>query len=629
MKKTYTSETAAREPGLALFQELPLGAIQPAGWLRDQLRLQADGLTGHLDELWPDVGPTSAWLQGNGEDWERGPYYCDGLLPLAYLLQDEQLIAKAQHWIEATFASQQESGQFGPLTNDDWWSRMVMLKVLVQYYGATHDVRVLPFMTRYFQYQLAGLPERQLRDWGKMRGAENLLCIYWLYEHSPEPFLLELAEIIFAQSFDWENYLTEFPCKERETVINLLTHVVNVAMGLKFPALSYVRDGQARHLQAIRQAIANLMQYHGQVHGMFSGDEHLSGLEPTQGTELCAVVEMMFSLEQIIRIYGEGEFADRLETLAYNALPATITADMRAHQYDQQPNQVLCTIAPRNWVSNGDASNIFGLEPNFGCCTANMHQGWPKFTQSLWMTTQEGGIAAIAYAPCTVTTRLNDGTEVTIEERTTYPFEETVRFTLHLSKSTAFPLQLRIPEWCEHPSLSLNGQAVEISKVSKGFITLHHIWSEGDTLELVLPMKVRIIERPHQAVGVALGPLVFALQIDEEWTRIPGSAGFGDWEIRPQSPWNYALQLARGDVNIDFRVERSSSVHTVPFAKEQAAVRIHATAHRLPQWQIVNNSAGPIPTSPIKSVSDSEKILLIPYGCARLRLAEFPLVLTQ
>ncbi len=615
---------AFQEPTPAAFQVLPLGAIQPTGWLRNQLQLQANGLTGHLDELWPDVGPTSAWLGGDGEDWERGPYYCDGLIPLAYILQDAALIAKAQKWMDATLASQQENGQFGPTTNGDWWPRMVMLKVLIQYHSATGDKRILPFMTRYFRYQLSNMSEHPLRDWGQMRGAENLLCVYWLYEQTHEPFLLELADLLFKQSFDWEQYLLEFPCKERETVINMLTHGVNVAMGVKFPALRYTVDGQGSHIEAIQQAIANLMQYHGQLHGMFSGDEHLAGLEPTQGTELCAVVELMFSLEQIICISGKGVFADRLEMLTYNALPATITADMRAHQYDQQPNQVLCTVAPRNWVSNGDASNIFGLEPHFGCCTANMHQGWPKFTQSLWMRSRDEGLAAIAYAPCRVTTRLKNGIEVTIEEDTNYPFDETIRFTFHLPSPSEFPLHLRIPEWCASPSLQLNGQALDTSRTSESFVTVHHLWKNGDSLELVFPMEVRIIERPKNAIGVGLGPLVFALPVEEQWHRIPGSPDFGDWEVRPLTPWNYALAVEQRKKTA-FSVKRGS-IQEVPFAREQTAVRIHATAHRVPQWQLEHNSAGPLPTTPIEHVELAEEVLLIPYGCARLRIAEFPVV---
>ena len=176
---------------------LPLGAVRPRGWLFEQLRLQAAGLTGHLDEIWPDTGPDSAWLGGGGEDWERGPYYCDGLVPLAYLLNDPVLIAKARHWMEQVLTSQGPDGQFGPATNDDWWPRMVMLKALAQYHEATGDPRVLPFMTRYFEYQRAHLPARPLRDWGQARGAENVLAVLWLYERAPAPFLLELADSYF------------------------------------------------------------------------------------------------------------------------------------------------------------------------------------------------------------------------------------------------------------------------------------------------------------------------------------------------------------------------------------------------------------------------------------------------
>jgi len=614
--------------GAPAFHALPLGSVMPGGWLRDQLRLQGAGLTGHLEEIWPDVGPTSAWLGGSGEDWERGPYYCDGLVPLAYLLQDEALIAKARRWMDAVLSSQRDDGQFGPQTNDDWWPRMVMLKAMAQYQEATGDTRVIPFMTRYFRYQRDTLPSRPLRDWGQMRGADNALTVYWLYERTGDAVLLELADLILARTFDWGAYLGDLPARARARVTAFAhqTHVVNVAMGLKAPALRYRRDGDPAHLRAVDAGWAALMRYHGQVEGIFSGDEWLAGTDPAQGVELCAVVELMFTLEQLVGIYGAGRFADRLETLAYNALPATITADMRARQYDQQPNQILCTVAPRQWTQNDDTANTFGLEPHFGCCTANMHQGWPKLVQSLWMGTPDGGLAAIAYGPCTVRARMAGSADVTIEETTEYPFEERVRFTIHADHPTAFPVLLRIPAWCSNPTLRLNGRESAVGSAEGGFATVQRAWAEGATIELTLPMPVRAVDRPGGTIGIARGPLIFGLAIDEEWTRIPGSRGFGDWEVRPRTPWNYALELDPARPDAACRVEWRG-VGRPPFGHDQAAVRIHATGHRVPGWGLARNSAGPPPPSPVVASTPGEPVTLLPYGCARLRIAEFPYVL--
>jgi hypothetical protein len=123
--------------GTPRFAELPLGAIRPTGWLHDQLRLQADGVTGRLPEVWPDVGPDSGWLGGPGESWERGPYYLDGLLPLGHVLGDQELIARTKPWVDWLINSQREDGWFGPVDNDDWWPRMIACKVLTQHHDAT------------------------------------------------------------------------------------------------------------------------------------------------------------------------------------------------------------------------------------------------------------------------------------------------------------------------------------------------------------------------------------------------------------------------------------------------------------------------------------------------------------
>lgn len=605
------------------FTPLPLGTVLPLGWLKEQLTIQKNGLSGNLEEIWPLVGPDSAWLGGKGESWEIAPYYLDGLVPMAFLLNDNALKKKAAKWIDWTLAHAGSDGWIGPKTDneDKWWPRAVMLKVLAQYAEATGDQRIEGIMMAYFMHLFKRLPEDPLKVWAKFRWGEHLVSLLWLCGRRACPVMDKLAFALREQGYDWSDHFTYFKI-EHPVAANptLASHVVNHAMAIKYPGLWSLFSGAQGDRQAVDLAIAALDSFHGQATGVFTGDEHLAGRNPSRGTELCAVVEYMFSLETLLSLFGTASYGDRLESLCYNALPATFTADMWAHQYDQQANQVLCTIDKRPWTNSAEA-NIFGLEPHYRCCTANFNQGWPKFIASMWMGVPSGGLAAVALGPSAVTADIA-GTSVTVEVRTDYPFGSMLEFEVRPSKPTTFPLMIRIPAWAEGATLSIGKESPR--PVAPGaFATVSRTWKR-ETVVVTLPMKPRVSRGFNDSATIHRGPLTYALKIDAEWKAIRGKKPAQDFEVRPLSKWNYALVLDPANPGKNLSVAEKG-VKMPCFSEDRAPVVMTAKARELPSWGLDGASASPPPQSPVATSSPVKDVTLIPYGSAKLRITEFPL----
>ena len=329
----------------------------------------------------------------------------------------------------------------------------------------------------------------------------------------------------------------------------------------------------------------------------------------------------MFSLEQLIGLYGDARLGSRLERVAFNALPASMGKDLWTHQYDQQANQVLVSNAPRDWTTNGPQSNLFGLEPNFGCCTANMHQGWPKFAASLWMATADNGLAAVAYSPSELRANVA-GVAVHIVEDTRYPFDEEVTLHIEVDKPATFPILLNIPIWAEQPLVRVNAIA-QRDAMSGEFLTIRREWRTGDTIFLRFPMPIVVSHGWNNAAYVNRGPLVYALSIGEKWKKLADRGQTADWEISSTTPWNYALLLNPMQPGRAFTLELRKGGDQ-PFSHEGTPLALFVKGVRLDDWGLINNSAGPLPRSPVRRKGREEKVTLIPYGAAKLRITEFP-----
>jgi uncharacterized protein len=637
--------------------ELPLSSIKPQGWLLEQLIIMKDGSTGHLDETYEKLKNDNGWLGGKGDCWEETPYWLDGAVPLAYLLDDNVLKEKVQKYINWTLDHQRPSGYFGPITRyeqetgkqvetgeqgDDWWPKMVMLKVLQQYYSATGDKRVIPFMTNYFRYQLQNLEAYPLSykqdcPWAKSRGEDNLMEVYRLYNITKDKFLIELGDMLYKQTYDWTGWMSN-----RDWVMNAAAqqngtnwmhrHGVNVAMGIKTPIIYYQSQGDLKYLQAFKTGFTDLMNLHGLPIGMFSADEDLHGNDPSQGTELCAIVETMFSLEQAISITGDNSYMDALERMTFNALPAQTTDDYNNKQYYQMANQVQVSRGVYDFsLQNHELYNVFGARSGYTCCLTNMHQGWTKYVSHMWYATPDNGLAALVYGPGTVTAKVGKGETVTINEKTNYPFDDKIAFIISLPKNTSFPLELRIPNWCNEATLQLNGVKLRTEKGNQ-VVQIEREWKNNDNLTLEFPMQVTTSNWGKNSRTVERGPLVYAMKVGERWEKKKDKEEGDYWEVYPTTSWNYGLIHAVIEDPIkNSKVIKKQTTGNFYWNQTNAPIEIQVSARQMPDWQLVNG----VPHQPVTDregtykgeVSEKiETVTLIPYGCSKLRIVAFPVV---
>ncbi len=620
------------------FFELPLGAIKPAGWLKEQLILQKNGLTGNIGKVWPDLSSHNAWRGGNGDDWERGPYYLDGLIPLAWLLDDKGTQQEAIVWVREILASQKETGFFGPSTNTDWWPRFVITKALIQYYEVTEDNSVIIFLLRFFQYMETQISDQPLIIWAHSRSTEALYSIIWLYNVTGKKFLLQVAQLIYEQSYRWDLFLENlpytsptgryYPWDKYKNIMGRYAymdqyahHTVNTAMGIKQPFL-YAQFGDIlkkerdttyqEYVDIGHKGIYDLMKHHGQAIGIWSGDEHLNGTMPYQGIELCSVVEYAFSLESALKVSPSPKLADTLESMIYNGLFGSISEDYTSHQYVQMVNQISCHRNVDHYYNVSGDSNCFGLEPNFGCCTANMHQGLPKFISHMWYGTKENGLACVAFGPSILETTVGSRF-IRVEQETNYPFSGDITFKIDSTKGPAIPLYIRIPEWCTDIKVGRE------HKIENGYLHIDCVELDFE-FTISLDMKVRI-EKGYDGVSLVVkrGPLVYSLNMKEEWKQYARKLPYADFELFTKDTWAFGL-CEDAEKNARVVIE---SIGKQPFGKNTPGAKIYLEAHKV-AWESVNGVALAPPQNPPSR--GKVEVELIPYGAARLRVSAFPKV---
>jgi hypothetical protein len=642
----YIGNQAPLQPSPLM--RLPPGSIQPQGWLYTMLERQRNGLNGLEEQVSPFLQfATSDWTTTNGsgstQGWERVPYWLRGYVDLGYCLQDATVMSNATRWIKGVMLSQRANGYFGPATDygdatatsdlgvhaPDLWPAMPMLDAMRSYYEYTGDTNAMTLMRNYCLWENSQ-PATNFGAgyWPMMRMGDNIDSIYWLYNRLGESWLLNLATNMYANMARWDT---------PNTLPNW--HNVNIAECFRAPTVFWQQAGNPTLLAFAEANYQVVKKEYGQVPGgAFGGDEICrSGYSgPRQAFETCGWVEFMRSFEILTRITGSPVWAERCEDVAANSYPAALTTNLMELHYLTAPNQPESDNENKSPDVNnaGTWFSFSPTEPNYYCCEHNHGMGWPYLCEETWLATWDNGLCASLYAPTTVRARAGDGSTISLAETTDYPFSDTVQLNLAATNSVAFPLYLRIPQWCSNSWIQVNGQTIATNNQPSSYVCLQRTWSNGDQVTLHFPRQVTVQTwtANNNCVSINYGPLTFSLQINEDWQPYGGNAApWTELELYPASPWNYGLEINPTNPAASFAVlTNSGPMAAYPFSLSTAPIQLQAKARKIPAWTLDGLYAvGPVQPSPVYSTQAEETVTLVPMGAARARLAALPTVTTN
>jgi hypothetical protein len=497
-----------------------------------------------------------------------------------------------------------------------------MCNVLQSFQEATGDERVVPFLTKYFQWLNTQPAETfGLGYWPKVRFGDNIETLYWLYNRTGDVWLLDLAKRIHENMQNWTSGVNDW-------------HNVNVAQGFREPGVYYQQALDEKFLRAAENNYQQVMQTYGQFPGGgFAGDENCRPgyTDPRQGFETCGIVEFMHSFEMLEKISGNPIWADRCEELAFNSLPASLTPDLKGLHYLTCANQVqLDKTNKAPAIQNRGTMFSYSPYEVYRCCQHNVSHGWPYYAEELWLATPDGGLYASLYSACEVSAKVADGATIRIAEETDYPFGDNVTLNIAQASSVKFPLYLRVPRWCTGASVKINGQPVNVNARPLGHMIIDRVWKTGDQVSLQLPMEisVRKWEKNNGAVSVDYGPLTFSLQIGERWQISGGTTNWPENEVFATTPWNYGLVLDEKNPARSFTLLRKSGpLPDQPFTTDAAPIKLFVKAQKIRGWKLDSQGlVGKLQPSPVLSWEPVETVTLMPMGAARLRITSFPVI---
>jgi len=345
----------------------------------------------------------------------------------------------------------------------------------------------------------------------------------------------------------------------------------------------------------------------------------------------------MYSLSYLYQAIGNKTYAEMSELTAFNALPVMVTGDWWAHQYVAQPNQGYSKkLDAVPFHNTNEWSQTFGLEPHYPCCTVNHHQGYPKYLANSFVGVDNNGLAHVLLMPANVTAALKHA-NVTISCETKYPFDGLLQYVI--SSSGNFDFYVRVPSWyiSKHSNIEVGtGKTQALSPDTK--TGLHKISLKSGVTEVtyILAAEIRIEARANSTISVYYGSLLYALEIGsknsstrpksfssnaefpEDYAPTPSR----DWIMTNTSAWSVAIDPST--IKMHKSADPDTSLPNPLWVPGASPVWMSVQACEI-DWPLFQGVPGPVPAPHSrKCLSDVSEVKLVPYGTAKLHMAELP-----
>ena len=623
--------TTPKQPS---YDFLRVGSVLASGWMRQQMEKDLHGgFAGCLDIISP-CASSGAFAKGRVRSFEKTPagmiadtprtwwsgeteaVWLDGFVRMAYLSGTQDAVQKANRLMEDLLTSQDASGYIGiykednryqhPKENGEFWTQSRACVAMLAYYEITGKSAYLEAVEKAIALTMQHYgPHRSYFNneepaGGTGHGLMLVDVLEWLFRLTGQERYRDYGV------WCYEDYCSSTRIRDKDNQLNRLLrleegfhwHTPHVTEHLRVPLWVAFVSGNAEVKKAADNAFAKIQRYLVPS-GACIGDESIKDNQPTADMpyEYCAITELLTSLQSAYQKTGGAAWGDMVEWLAFNAAQGARLPDGKAISYLTRDNRESAT-------EHGHAGR-FMYSPTHEqaavCCNPNAVKLLPYYTSRMWLRLPEDrGICAFCYGPSELRTTIA-GTRVTIEEKTNYPFSETVTFHISPASPVAFSFQLRIPGWADGFDVDAGDASV---KEEGAFCLVHKRWETGDQIRITFRCGVTLLSACNDELAVRRGPLLYALPIPEARTvqKEYGVEGLVDFSAVAQKPVDDHW-IDPGRMDFVFSVTSQGGANDLQPWEE-------------PPVHLAGSLCGPR--------GDLVPVTLLPMGCTLLRRVSFP-----